>query len=406
MINKNFFFLWLGKIISQMGDKFYAIALAWWILQKTNSPTAMGFFLVVSAFPAILIGFFAGALTDRCKRKNILIITDIMRGILVFLIWYLSLFQVLEVWHVFAIGIFLSMVTAFFEPAVQSIVPEMVEEKDLVKANGMSQMVGGITIVAGPLLGAFAVSAIGMKGVFFINGISYIISAVLSGFIQTEGYVRKTDASKNIWSEVMEGICFIKEQKQIFMILKIIALAHFFVGELSVVLPFLARQLGGDGVRNLGYLEMMLGLGLFGGSIFMGARKNSVVSIRKLLLYMTIFGMCLMAIGLERYLMAESVCFYLPMLMILGGCIAFASVSWQSLLQKYTPMHMTGRVFGISSLLGNISLPLSYGIFGVLLDISSIFLLMAFSGTVMLCLCFLLSLGFQKERQTERDKVG
>ena len=153
MINKNFAFLWLGKIVSQLGDKFYAIALAWWILQKTNSPSIMGFFLLISVLPGILLGFLTGALTDRWQRKTMLVVTDIIRGCLVLDIAYLSMANTLEIWHVFLIGFCLSLATAFFEPAVQAIIPEIVEKENLTKANGMSQMVGGICTVAGPLLG-------------------------------------------------------------------------------------------------------------------------------------------------------------------------------------------------------------------------------------------------------------
>jgi MFS transporter, DHA3 family, macrolide efflux protein len=101
MINRNFTLLWLGKIISQLGDKFYAIALAWWILQKTNSPSIMGLFLLTSVLPGILLGFFAGALTDRWKRKTMLVVTDIIRGCLVLIISYMSMNNALEIWHVF-----------------------------------------------------------------------------------------------------------------------------------------------------------------------------------------------------------------------------------------------------------------------------------------------------------------
>lgn len=114
MINKNFTCFWFGKIVSQFGDKFYSIAIAWWILQKTNSPMIMGFFLFTAAFPSIILGFFAGALADRWKQKNMLIVTDAIRGGLVLIIAFLAMDNALEVWHVFVIAFCLSIVTSFF----------------------------------------------------------------------------------------------------------------------------------------------------------------------------------------------------------------------------------------------------------------------------------------------------
>lgn len=143
-INKNFLSLWLGKVISQLGDKFYAIALAWWILQKTNSPSVMGFFLLVSVLPGLIFGFFAGTIVDRWNRKNVIIISDIIRGFLIIVVVCLSIFKLLQIWHVFTIGAAISFVTSFFDPAIQAIIPQIVTKERLNEANSMSQMVDGI----------------------------------------------------------------------------------------------------------------------------------------------------------------------------------------------------------------------------------------------------------------------
>ncbi|MEL7569929.1 MAG: MFS transporter [Eubacteriaceae bacterium] len=396
MINKNFTLLWIGKIVSQLGDKFYAIALAWWILQKTASPSIMGFFLLVSVLPGILIGFFAGALTDRYNRKNIIIITDIIRGLLVLAISFLSILNMLEIWHVFLIGFCLSLAAAFFDPAIQAIIPQIVEKDNLVKANGMSQMVGGACTVAGPLLGAIAVSILGLAWVFLANSISYFISAFLACFIKVNKICKKTEKNTGIFKEITQGISFIKTQKQITSVLIIIALAHLFIGNLTVSLPFLAKALYGNGVNNLGYLQMMLGVGLFAGSIFMSIKKKSSANILTLIIFIMAVGFCFIAISISQYLKINTIYIYMSLLAAIGSCIAFASVFWQSLLQYYTPEHMRGRVFGISTMVANFSIPLAYGVFGLLLNLSSISKLMAASGVCLLLLCFCIYLRISK----------
>ncbi|SDE38281.1 MFS transporter [Sporomusa acidovorans] len=384
MINRNFTFLWLGKIISQLGDKFYAVALAWWILQKTNSPSIMGFFLLASVLPGILLGFFAGALTDRWQRKTMLIVTDIIRGCLVLAISYLSMIDALKIWHVFSIGLGLSLATAFFDPAIQAIIPEIVEKEKLTKANGMSQMVGGICTVAGPLLGALAVSVFGLTLVFFANSISYFVSAFLACFLIIDKVYQEPGEKRSVWKDMHEGVCFIKKQKRIAFVLKIIALAHLFVGSLSVLLPFLANGLEGCGVNNLGYLEAMIGVGLVAGSAFMSVKKKASVDERTLVLFIMTVGFCFIAISVLQFLRIQTVYIYMLIMMVIGTSIAFAAVFWQSLLQNYTPDHMTGRVFSVSTLVGNTSLPLAYGIFGVLLNLSSIYILTAACGACLI----------------------
>ena len=394
MINKNFTLIWTGKSISQLGDKFYSIALAWWILQKTDSPSIMGTFLLVSVLPGLILGFFAGVLADRLSRKTILIVTDTLRGFLVLTISFLAMFGVIEVWHVFVIGMCLSLATAFFDPAIQAIIPEIVEKEDLTRANAMSQMVSGVCTVAGPLLGAVSVSFFGLTAVFMANSVSYFISTILTSLVSRPKVTANYSNKNNYISDIKEGIRFIKNQKNIIFVLKIIALTHIFVGCLTVSLPFLANSLTGIGVNNLGYLEAAMGTGVIGSSIIIKSVRKNIKNEFTLVKFIALMGISFGLISTFKFIGINTTYIYLVIMVIVGSCIAFASVFWLTLLQNSTPSNMTGRVFSVSSLIGNTSLPIAYSIFGVLLNISSISVLMAISGGGLLILCF--SFYFQK----------
>lgn len=403
MINRNFTLLWAGKIVSQLGDKFYAIALAWWVLLETSSPSAMGFFLFVSVFPGVVLGLFAGALVDRWKRRNIVIVTDLIRGSLVLAVSCLAWRDALEVWHVFAVAFCLSLATAFFEPAIQSVLPEIVEQGKLPRANSLNQAAGGMCTVAGPLFGAMAVSVLGMATVFLANSISYYVSAILTCFIRTGKEVRVSGEGKEstpLWREILEGFRFLKNRETIGTVLKIIAAAHFFLGSLMVSLPFLAKGLRGDGVRNLGYLEMLLGAGMILGAIFMGARKN-VSTEKELIAFLAIVAFAFGGVGFLSFCGIGTIYPYLAVMLLFGAGIALASVTWQSLLQFLTPSHMTGRVFGISSMTGNVSLPLAFGISGLLLNLADIWMVMVGS-----CLCLCGLCGFLLVREGRRVRMA
>lgn len=389
-INRNFLSLWLGKVISQLGDKFYAIALAWWILQKTNSPKVMGLFLLISVLPGLIFGFFAGALVDRWNRKYVIIITDIIRGLLVILIVFLSIFKLLQVLHVFIIGASISFITSFFDPAIQAIVPQIVDKERLNEANSMSQMVNGICTVLGPMLGAVAISWFGLTYVFLFNGISYFISAIIENTIILKSNYRIIDEINNIWIDMKDGVLFLKNKQQILRVIVIIAIAHFFLGSLMVLLPFLAKNLNGNGVQNLGYMQTILGLGLLLGSIYIRRKKNDRINEYYLINLIMFVGICFLGIGIEQFLMIKTIIPYMIALILIGGSVACAVVFWQLLIQLNTPDSMTGRVFGVSTLVGNASLPIAYGTFGVLLNYSSIMKLMLFSGSCLIVLCCVL----------------
>jgi hypothetical protein len=228
-------------------------------------------------------------------------------------------------------------------------------------------MVNGICTVAGPIIGATAVSFLGLSTVFIFNSVSYFLSAAFSCFIIYETRVYENRESNNVWQDIIEGVLYLKSQNRMVIVISIIAIVHFFMGSLMVMLPFLAKSLSGNGIRNLGYLEMMMGLGLISGSVYIGSKKKKKISEYALICFIMIMGLCFLSIGLGKYLLIKMVIPYMIILLLIGVLIAFASVYWQTLLQNNIPANMTGRVFSISSMAGNISLPIAYGVFGILM---------------------------------------
>jgi len=379
VINKNFFYLWTGRIISQIGDKFYAIALAWWILVKTNSPGMMGLYMAVSMLPGIVIGLLAGPFIDRWNKKTILITSDLIRGAIVFGISLLSAFHILQIRHVVTAAIVISLSSSFFDPSIQAMLPEIVEDEKLPRANALNQMVGGFCSVIGPILGAAAVGFLGFTWVFLANGISYLVSAFFEGLIVfTPSTYKKSE--KNYLGEIKSGLQFIFKQRKILVIIITIGIAHFFMGSLMVLFPFLAKELSGTGVQNLGYLEMAVGLGLLIGALFLSFKNKSNLKANYLFIFMMIAGVTFLLIGGFEYLKIQLVIPYLFIVFIFGVTIVNASIFWQSLLQTNTPKHISGRVFSVSTLIGNASLPISFGVFGFALSKISFSSLMLMSG--------------------------
>ena len=386
-INRNFRFLWSGRIISQLGDRFYLLALAWWILEKTNSPATMGLFMTLSILPGILVGFFSGIFIDKRNRKLILISADIIRGILVLAVAWLSMAGKLEIWHILVVAAAISIASSFFDPCVQAFIPQLVKEADLPKANSLNQMVEGLSSIAGPALGALAVSVIGFTWVFFINALSYLLSGLLEGFIfqPSLASIDNKPMKTALIAEIKEGFSFIIGQKSMLLIISVIGIAHFFVGSLVVTLPFLAQGLQGQGVQNLGYLQMMMGVGLLLGSLI-GARQETSIYENRLLQLIMVFGVCFLAISGAQFLGAASIAIYMAITTAFGIVIAVASIFWQSLLQIKTPNNMAGRIFSISNIVGSTSLPIAYSVFGIILEKSPISITMLFCGLGLIAL--------------------
>ncbi len=131
--NKNFFLLWQGQLVSMLGDILYMIALDFWILDMTGSTGLMGLLSALTMLPRIVLGPFAGVFVDKWNRRNIIVLTDFIRGIVVTFVGIAGIFGFIQVWMVFIVGIISGLCSAFFGPAVNSIKPELVHESKFVR---------------------------------------------------------------------------------------------------------------------------------------------------------------------------------------------------------------------------------------------------------------------------------
>lgn len=180
---RNLRLLIAGQFISQIGDKFYALALAFWVLQTTGSPSRMGLVLFFSIALSVLIGFFAGGFIDRFDRKAILISSDVFRGLTVVTVVIFCYLGLLNLAVIIAAQVLLSIFSAFFNPTVQAVIPQITDREHVAAANARSQLASGVALVLGPVFGGLAVSYMGYTFVFAFNAVSFFAAALFEAFL-------------------------------------------------------------------------------------------------------------------------------------------------------------------------------------------------------------------------------
>jgi MFS transporter, DHA3 family, macrolide efflux protein len=382
MKNRNLLILLFGQLISQIGDKFYMLALSFWVLDITKSPAYMGIALFCSFFPAAVLGFFSGVIVDRYNRKNIIVFTDLLRGIIVSVVVVLYYQKLLTVPVVLGVQVLLSINTAFFDPAIPSIIPQIVAENQLTRANSMTQLIRGISSVLGPVLGGICVGFFGYAFVFIFNALSYLISGIFEMFIRLPSHQEFGHQKSNFLNQFKEGMQFVSSSVPLMILLLIIALLHFFIGSIEAFFPIIAKEMGGNGPQNLGYLQTSLGIGIIISSAVIGwinFQKNE-----SLTLFLAIF-----VIGLIYILIAchfkwySSYTFNIFLLFALfGGVIILAATCFRSIIQKSIPNSIAGRVFGVVGSVSDISIPLAMLVYGFLLTYFPSQMLLLYTGII------------------------
>src|SRR5919109_207662 len=135
LTHRSFALLWSGQAISRLGDSLYRVALAWWVLERTGSASAMGAVLIFSFTPMLLFLLLGGAAVDRFPRVRVMLVSDLMRGAVVSLVALLAFSESLQIWHVYVASTVFGFVDAFFQPAYTAAVPEVTPKEALPSAN-------------------------------------------------------------------------------------------------------------------------------------------------------------------------------------------------------------------------------------------------------------------------------
>jgi DHA3 family macrolide efflux protein-like MFS transporter len=411
MINRNFFMLLAGQGISQVGDKFHMIALSFWVLKTTGSSAKMGAVLAASLIPSLILGFFSGAFIDRYNRKIIIIGTDVLRGLILAVFTILFYFEMMNFYVILIMQVLLSMNAAFFDPAIPSVIPQIVKPEDLGTANSRHQFVNGFSTIAGAFLGGIFISMFGYLWVFAVNAGSFLLSAFFECFINIPPTPDKADnkENSNLFADMKQGYQYIISRRVLVVLLFMVMIIHFFVGSIEVFMPVIADTIGnmaeGDGAKNLGFFQAALGLGTIIMAIAMSV--FNILGKEKITLFISVFLIGLLYVLASFFNGNQTIMLvlFLCMIFLFGCCIICAGISFKTLLQQIIDNNYAGRVFAIAGSVGNASIPGAMIIYGILLEKYDYQGLLMASGLILMPLS-IISFMLYKEKIYDRVAQG
>ena len=278
--NRNFFLLWLGQIISQLGDRLDQMALIAFVYGRAPGSTMqIAKILSFTIIPVFLIGPIAGVYVDRWDRRRTMCVCDIMRALLVFTIPFF-LFYAKNITPIYIVVFVVFSIGRFFVPAKLAIIPDLVEKKDLLLANSLVNTTGMIAAVLGFGASGIVVEWLGAKSGFYLDSLSFLISGTMIFFIakKVKEAVSFKKVSKNIvevinksvFQEIKEGIMYFIRKKDIRFTAGIMFVLWSALGAVYVVLIVFVQKTLHSATKDLGLLIMFLGIVLFIGSIVYG----------------------------------------------------------------------------------------------------------------------------------------
>lgn len=367
---RDFRLLFAGVSTSLLGDQFALIATPWLVLQLTGDPLALGIVLALEGIPRALFMLFGGVITDRFSPRIIMLASDIARFVLAALMTVVVFTGVVQMWMLYVFSLGFGLVAGFAVPAGNSIVPMLVEEKDLQAGNsivmGAGQLVGFVgPVVAGILIGNFSKSFLGIGLAFGIDAVTFAVSAVMLWLMRGGGKLPSlTDDpdKETVWAAIMAGLKYVWNDPAMRLMFLIIAAINFlFVGPILVGIPVLANQRLAQGAVAFGLLMSGFAGGNLVGFLLAGALPKPAGSVMRLFLIALLAGFGIV-LGLMGFINSVWVDFGLMLLLGLGN--GYVTIILFTSIQTRAPQTMLGRIMSLLMLSSIGLVPVSQAISG------------------------------------------
>ncbi|HEY8406388.1 MAG TPA: MFS transporter [Gaiellaceae bacterium] len=261
--------LFVSTLASSLGSLLAQIALAIDVKDRTDSGLWVGAVLVVGFLPTIIVGLTLGPLIDRLERRTLMIAADVIRAAVFF-----SLVFVGSAGAIVALAFVAGLANGFFRPAVYAGVPNLVPEEDLPHANALLQSVENASWAVGPVLGGLLTAAAGPHTAYWINAVSFLVSAVFISRIPARLLQSTTALTRGHWTDLKDGFRAVLESRPLLAVLVAWGVAGLGVGSVSVSEVFLAKNTFQAGDFGYGLLFGAIGTGLVVGSFWSGSLQE------------------------------------------------------------------------------------------------------------------------------------
>ena len=356
--HRDFRLLWVGMTISLVGDGIFLVAMAWQAYELWNAPAALSLIGIGMTIPTIAFLLPAGILSDRLDRRSLMLAADAARALVVAALALLSVTGHLTFWELVVIVALYGVGTAFFTPAFEAIVPDIVPATDLAAANSLDQFVRPIALrLAGPALGGVLVAGFGPGGAFAVDAASFLASAVVIFVMRAPAHARSEHVQSSMGA-LKEGFVFVRRRVWLWGTLGSAAIAYLaFMGPAEVLLPYLVKNELNASASDLGFVFAAGGVGAILAALIMGQRGHPRRDVTFMYATWTLATLSVAGYGLA------TASWQLMVACLLFNALETAGlIVWATIKQRHVPGAMLGRVSSLDWVISIGLLPLSFAL--------------------------------------------
>lgn len=382
-----------SNIVNRFGDSIDLIAFTWLVYELTHSPLWSTIIFGINFIPTMFIQPFAGAFVEKLKKRNIMVLCDIIRGITVASVALLYLSNSLTPWYLIFVTLINSSVEAFRVPAGMAIVPRLLDQEYYEKGIALNSSTSRAMELVGTGCAGFIIATLGIHSAILIDAITFILSALIISTIKyKEKVADTTQDNSNYLQTLKEGITYIKNSEIILLITIIGASLNFFLTPFNSFLPNYTDELLKGDSSTLSLLMIAISLGSIIGS-FVYPFISEKLSKRKLLIhcfsFQGIFFIITVLVPLNFPGLFSN--FIVILLNGLLGIITAATGTYVSVfITSHVDVDYMARVSAVFGALATGSIPVATLIISLLLQATNYINIMIITGIINIVIAFIL----------------
>ena len=389
--NPLFLRFWIATIASQLASRMHSLILIWIIYKWTGSALYVGLAMVAASLPAVLIAPYSGSIVDRKNKVSIMMKADFTRMLLVLVFaWMFYANMLNEQWLVGG-TVFISLASAFFNPASYAVLPTLVHEDEITQANAIGQISGSASSILGPLFGSTLIATMGVTKAFIGAGILFFIS-VLFLFNIKDLTQKVGKATASVFEDMKSGFRLVRQFAIVHKMLLIMAIVNFFYSSLTIVIPILAKA----DVKEISYLMSAIGAGMLSSSLLLSGIKLKIKPGNSMALTFLFIGLAFISAAYSTAL--------LPLILemfIIGFMLNMFNITLIAIYQIRLPRASLGRIMSLIIAVSLSLQPLSYGIIGAVVGYFDVKNTLLLSGIVIL----LSAVGVYRVKELNEEKT-
>ncbi|HEY8027562.1 MAG TPA: MFS transporter [Burkholderiaceae bacterium] len=395
--NRNFLLVWLTSIADNISLSAILLAQSWYVVNTLHMKVQLGWVMIASSVPRLGLMLLGGVFADRLPKVRIMTTTFILRMLVMICGALLFWAHWMSIWALVVVAACFGMLDAFFWPSRDAIVPSIVNESELTRANSIMQATNQVGLMIGPTIGGAMLAVSSFEVVYGFTAVMMASGALMIGSVRERPSAIKAHALNRL-AALQEGLRYVIGSRVLRTQMLIYVVANLlFTGAVSVGIPIIASEHLTEGARGLSYLQSAYAIGMVSGFVtlmkFPPKRKRLA-----LICFLIVIEGGLIALQGGSYSLPLSVALQI----MLGFCVACNNVPMLSVLQQFTDRDKLGRVMSINSVTSMGLSPVSMAIVSALLaGGASIALIMPVFGLSMSVIIAIMAVTSSAVRETD-----